>query len=121
VILQIVPASGEWRLVRAVLGNDSEDLGSQEDDGLFYVTPIACFALVQSDDMNVPPTVMPVVPEDWPQYLWPLEDTPGNGVIGYLGPREEIGQSDVDWREEAIAEIRRFRAHVERAAQELDR
>jgi hypothetical protein len=102
-ILQIVPAAAGWRHVYAFLGYTGSNFKEATDAELYGESPIACFALIQRPD-DEEPYVRAIVAEDWPSYLWEVEEKEGH--IGFLGPGE---RPDHHYRAEAISQIKAYR------------
>lgn len=103
-VLSLVPAAAGWRLISAYNGARGK-LGELPNDALFSETPIACFALCEDEDGER--VVVPVAPDDWPQYLVIHDDDDYHGLrIGYVGPGENAG---FEYREEAIRIIQKWR------------
>jgi len=95
-IRQIVPAAAGWRLVQGKLDGDPLRIFDDAElaaDQLIIVRPIACFAMCIDDDDPAQTTIiLPVCPDDWPSYLYPISSREEDNVIDQLGPGEKVTQ-----------------------------
>jgi hypothetical protein len=86
-ILQITPAAAGWRTVEVMTGALGP-IWELDDEQLFGISPIACFALVHDADADNR-FVRAVRAEDWPAYFWVVDEHKSE-ILDYLGPGEEL-------------------------------